>query len=463
MDRLNCARFPIPRPATLRTVETVNERGNTKQMKVCIVSWYAYGLIDPNWPHFGGSELRSFTFARGLARQVGWDVQFIVADAGQPAHQIVEGLAVRTAKGPRYETPRLMRAYQNVVNCVERSRSFPWLRIKKWDSRLAWQLPVIAVARLLGNCPWEKRVSCAGAYEIAHSGADIVCCFCVTYYTSLTIDACRRKKVKTVLFIADDVDLSAEFYAGSRYVDQSGIRHGDLCHRAITQADAIVVQTVKQQELLAERFGRKGKLIRNPINLHAGMVNESETPRQHVLWIGRSDQQKRPNLCLELARRCPEIPFVMIMNKCDKIAHRQLIAEAPSNVQVIERVPFHEIDRMFSNAAVLISTSLHEGFPNTFLQACKHRVPILSLEVDPDGVLTRTGCGRQCAGNLDQLTAELKSLWEDPVRAAAMGRAGRAYAEAEHDLNGRVDELAEFLMDVSAGRSNQPSGSHLKD
>ena len=50
----------------------------------------------------------------------------------------------------------------------------------------------------------------------------------------------------------------------------------------------------------------------------------------------------------------------------------------------------HEV---IANAALLLSTSDAEGFPNTFVQAWSSGTPVISLEVDPDHIIERAGLG----------------------------------------------------------------------
>src|SRR5690606_14904808 len=104
--------------------------------------------------------------------------------------------------------------------------------------------------------------------------------------------------------------------------------------------------------------------------------------RPYTLWIGRSDAHvKRPDHLIELAAACPEQHFLMVMTLEDAAVDRAIRERAPANVTILPRVDFDEIERYFKHATLFVNTSDFEGFPNTFLQAAKYRVPILSLRV----------------------------------------------------------------------------------
>jgi glycosyltransferase involved in cell wall biosynthesis len=195
---------------------------------------------------------------------------------------------------------------------------------------------------------------------------------------------------------------------------------------------------------LRERYGRESAIIRNPIHLSATIP--SLRRRCFALWIGKSDDIKQPELALELARRVPDVKFVMVLNRCLEKKFHQIVADRPPNVTIIERVPIDKVERLFSQAFAFVSTSRFEGFPNTFLQAGKYAVPILSLNVDPDGFIEKNGCGIVAHGNMDRLAAGLRRLAEDFPERERLGACVKNYVAEHHDLGKNVLKLVEVLQ-----------------
>lgn len=114
-----------------------------------------------------------------------------------------------------------------------------------------------------------------------------------------------------------------------------------------------------------------------------------------VLYMGRLDQRKRPELTLNLVKDFPEVHFKI----AGKARVPQYEAELKGkyghypNVEFVGFVDQFKGDlhhRMFSEAWIHINTSLREGLPNSFIEAAGHRCAILS-HVNPDDFASRFG------------------------------------------------------------------------
>ncbi len=120
-------------------------------------------------------------------------------------------------------------------------------------------------------------------------------------------------------------------------------------------------------------------------------------------------------------------------------------AEGIDNVTFLPRVPFQEIDSLFRRSKLLVNTSTAEGFPNTFIQACKAAVPILSVSVNPDNFLTRHECGICCQGDTRRMSKQVAALLNSSV-ARDMGQNGRRYVEAHHDVARIVECYKRYFL-----------------
>ena len=217
---------------------------------------------------------------------------------------------------------------------------------------------------------------------------------------------------------------------------------------SLHRAKTVITQNVSDREELLQTTGIDSVVIANGHRF----AELSDVGRQSILWVGRSDRIKGPYRFIDLAKRIPSERFVMICQKATADdSYDKLIEEAHSvdNLEFIERVDFDEVDRYFQSAKVLVNTSDSEGFPNTFVEACKCGTAILSLNADPDDFLTRFSCGVVCDGNEQQLADGLQSLL-DQNRYIEMGKNGRRYAEERHDISKIVEQYKEIFKGLFA-------------
>lgn len=412
---------------------------------VTFVCFNAYPLFDHAVKApVGGMETRAALFGRGLARTGRWRVRFVVYDFGQPRRTRHEDIDFDVYQ------PLHLAASTNVNPRFAKRKWFPILNLDRRDLALVWQIPFLALYRLLPALLfplyWRRRRS------------DAVCCFGNNGLSAQVIADCRRIGMRTVLCIASDDDLSADYRPDAPGLNDYNTPRW-MAHYALENADHVFVQTESQQRALEHRFGRRGELIRNPVHIAAADPTRwpARGTRDLVLWIGRADSfNKRPLLLLELARRCPELSFLMILNKTHADVFEQVLAEHPANVSVIERVPHREIWDYYRRARVFVSTSRYEGFPNTFLQCAVAGVPVAALAVDPEGILSRHGCGLLADGSLDTLERHIRSLWSDEALAERLAQTFHRYALDHHGSDGQVGRFEAALQQVIAAPPLSP-------
>src|SRR5262249_48192952 len=82
-----------------------------------------------------------------------------------------------------------------------------------------------------------------------------------------------------------------------------------LYRRALRGADAIVAQTIAQQELFRAEFGLESTLVRNLVELPETAADPGH--QATVVWLATYKDAKRPDWFVELARRLPGVRFRM--------------------------------------------------------------------------------------------------------------------------------------------------------
>ncbi|MFH1371295.1 MAG: glycosyltransferase family 4 protein [Planctomycetota bacterium] len=220
---------------------------------------------------------------------------------------------------------------------------------------------------------------------------------------------------------------------------------------SLRQAKRVFVQKTADSPKLLQTTGVNAIAVPN-----GHRINDlQDALRDCILWVGRTDVLKQPELFIRLAKEIPSEQFVMICQKAKGDAHYDelvRLAAGVDNLKFIEYVPFQEIDRYFQRAKVLVNTSSAEGFPNTFIQAGKCGTAILTLNTNPDGFLDRFNCGLCANGDWDKFVDSLKRLLREN-RHIEMGKNARKYVEETHDISKIVEQYKKCLMNALTDRA----------
>ncbi|QDT53703.1 hypothetical protein Pan44_17260 [Caulifigura coniformis] len=425
-------------------------------LRACIVCLPAAAVINPALGGgIGGTETRAWLFARTLAKRGDTQVTFIVRNR-TPMDGTVEGVVIRTF------VDRVYNLFEQVGLCVVRRSGFPWLRLRRWRTSLLWQFPAAVAVRLFS----PRRNPTQPAPHFQHIDCDVFCTFGVQTVSATVIASAHAAGKRAVLVLGSDGDLDEKFLTDPDSINPYGDRAA-VCRFILEQADEIVCQTPDQKRVLKERFGREGVVIENPLDLEefdrlAGkgkaaaadeMVSDARSPSgassarssRPVLWVGRADAiHKRPMLAIDIAKQCPAIPFLLVMNPRDPAEEARVRAAAPANVTIRDRVPPPEMPALMERSLALLNTSSLEGFANTFLQAGAARIPVVSVEVG-DVYLRQSRGGEWCAGDLGRGAAILRAWASDDAGRSELGANGRAWVEAHHAAAERAAELRDVL------------------
>lgn len=477
-----------------------------KRIKVCMVSPYSYPLFNSACQGaFGGSEVRVSIIAKRLALNPELDVSLIVFDHGQPEVENIEGVTVYAWKerpdpvngigGSTQEYDGKTESEIEISETVNRSKAevglisrlitplflrlywgIKWRTLSLYHGRLVFWRSVkfLNILYLMIRTPNEfariygidSKLSEAyrsiieldriGNYSIYKRNiaiyekvdADIYIIPGNSEITGEVAYFSKKRGKKSILLAGSDMDYDPEYKAQPQLYNRYGSPHSLLVY-AIATVDVHSVQNERQAELLAEHYGRDSTIIKNPIDLTP--IDESVIPPGDILWVGKSDTIKRPEIILELARRMPTVKFTLIMTRSNGEIHTSILAAADSlsNVRVIEYVPFKEIEPYFAAHRILINTSTIEGFPNTFLQSIKFGHPVVSLNVDPGSMLSVYGCGGICNGSFEEMVDQVNELLVDQEKYSKTALNCLKYIKEFHDQELIIGQYVQLITSLT--------------
>jgi glycosyltransferase involved in cell wall biosynthesis len=255
---------------------------------------------------------------------------------------------------------------------------------------------------------------------------------------------CILKRRKIVYSIASEKNVD------DTYIKEEKFRDKCLYKFAIGNADCIIAQSKRQQELLKKNFNRDSILIKSVVFLPEGRAKKDAQPT--VLWVGTMKKEvKKPDIFLKLAKAIPNAKFQMIGGPLlGEQQYYEKIRESASkisNLEFVGFVPYREVDGHFENAWIFVNTSPMEGFPNTFMQAWARYAPVVSLNVDPDEIICKNKLGFH-SRTFEQMVEDVKLLLEDETLREEMGMNGRSYVEREHDVKVIVKEYEKLFSNL---------------
>ena len=273
---------------------------------------------------------------------------------------------------------------------------------------LLWSIPVLLATR-----PFRRRDPRPAEIDqrLVSRQVDAWFGFGVSDDSSRVVATAQVQGVPSAVFIESNAEIDERLATGEDFVGG----YGDSAHGrrfALQHATVVVCQSKWQQQHLRQHFGIDGELIRNPIDPHEWLKPKQNSDR-FVLWIGRYDTfHKRPLTMLEVIRKCPEIPFRMVINQFDDGLRQKVLNELPANVTISDYVPFDRMPAMFQRAGIFASTGAqeYEGFPNVLLQAAASHTPIVSLR-DFDDFLSDSGAGFSCDESVDAMAERIRDVW----------------------------------------------------
>jgi len=191
-----------------------------------------------------------------------------------------------------------------------------------------------------------------------------------------------------------------------------------------------------------------------------GIVPLPVTYRPHperngtVAWVAVIRPPKRPDLLVEIARRLPEVRFVVCGAPTYKLweagAIESIIGQLRSlpNVDYRGHVDPEQTLKVIEDASLLLSTSDGEGLPSVFLEAWAAGTPVVSVQIDPDHKI-RDGELGVLAGTVDGAVDAVRSLMTVAQRRQDMGMRGRRHVEEVHSPAAAVRAFETAVASVS--------------
>jgi len=363
-------------------------------MRFCVV----LGHYPKNTP--GGAEFQAYLIARELARR-GHDTHYVAYRAGKTETTCNEGITVHRLKSDVIppETPKTVLNEINGIN-----PEYVYFRNFR-DLHIASQL--------------GDRFSGEIIFNISH---DRQCLRLRSNWQEMISPSNVYKWIKNPWYL--------------------------FKKRLLQSPDHRFVQTKYQQNMLQKNYDLPSSYVGNGHPVPEDTIEPRNPPV--ILWLASLKPWKQPLKFISIAEKCRDLDcqFWLVGRPSDPELADDVIhhVDRLSNISYKGGCNIEESNRYIERSSLFVNTSKKEGFPNTFIQSWLRETPVVSLNVDPDGVLNANEIGMCAEGNLDKLIEAIRSLvldseWRDRVGA----RAGE-YGQSNHNISLVVDRLLNAII-----------------
>jgi len=214
-----------------------------------------------------------------------------------------------------------------------------------------------------------------------------------------------------------------------------------------------ICQSEDQLKLLS-KYGTFNTIIVPNIHNHLNI----STPKYqtcNIVWIANVREFKQLELFIKLSTLMVEYNkfiFNVVGNINSDNYGRKLFNLMKESPIVYHGKKSNEwINRFLHESLVLINTSIpdSEGLPNTFIQSWLAGTPVISLNADPNGYITKYNLGYYCSGNFECLIKSI--LYVDQMtfeQYIQLSKNCIDFAKKEFDVKTNINKINNFFMSI---------------
>lgn len=292
--------------------------------------------------------------------------------------------------------------------------------------------------------------------KIKAISADVIYCRGTSMYAACLSLTVKGSDSKFVWALAAEQDLDASLtytrtYNGSLYRRLNAGPIFNLSARILMKySDMVFCQTNEQLEI-AEKSHQNAIIIPNICDqTNASKTYPDKRAKAECLWIGKFTGSKGEKELVELAKLLPDVKFRAVGNVSKEFERSALYDQivGQKNIILTGHLQQTELVSEYLNSPLLIHTGPAEGFSNTFLEAWAFGCPVVSLNVNPNKLLSDGNLGFCAGGDIELMASRVEHLLADPEATNKMARKGKKYVGTTHSIEKVVDRIEKALTTI---------------
>ena len=202
----------------------------------------------------------------------------------------------------------------------------------------------------------------------------------------------------------------------------------------------------QREDFLGRAPVARQRLVRN---LMSEAFEPFHHPRPYVAWVGSLQRRKRPESLPAVARHLLPLGVdVLVAGELRDARLQSLFGPDVPNLHHLGVLPLERTIGLLKGARLLLVTAHEEGFANVLIQAWWYGTPTVSLEHDPDGLISRQGLGASCRGAVGQMHDSIvRLLGESEDIAEARRNRIADFARGEFATESTIEALETLLRE----------------
>lgn len=249
--------------------------------------------------------------------------------------------------------------------------------------------------------------------------------------------------IKHIWAIAHDTDVEHSLNFNMIYRPFNFIQFL-IANKVFKLAKVIIAQNDYQKNRLLRLYGRTSDKI-----LQMGLKESPENIRKskeiiNVLWIANLKIIKHPEYFLFLVEALSNFSncnFLMIGRPNSKYQTKiDQIEKNISRFRYFGELNNEKVNKLLCKSHILINTSDAEGFSNTFIQAWMRGVVVLTMNANPDNIITKEKIGFVCP-SLDELVEKTDFLIRNNKLRKCMSKKVLEYARENHSIDKNMNKV----------------------
>jgi glycosyltransferase involved in cell wall biosynthesis len=247
----------------------------------------------------------------------------------------------------------------------------------------------------------------------------------------------------------------------------TGYGRSIMLHQSWPYLKKMISDNRRYPQILCRTYGfeeRKFATIYHPAPPLAAATYAPGQKRFRVLWAGRLDRQKRPDLLLGIVRRLRHVDFSVYGLPCLDSPDGVLDA-LKSCRNVTLHGPYESFELLpVTEFALFLYTSAWDGLPNAILEAMAAGLPVVASSVGgvPEVVNEETGYLIEPPDDVAQFCAAIRRIRENPDEASRKVENAKKLLGERHTWARFVQSVAEIEGYLGEIAPVQPDAAPLE-